>query len=316
MSVADGGATLTYKFTGTTISVYGTEGTGSRSKRANSSYTLDGSAPLFHHESVTPSTPDVLFYSSPTLEDTQHTLLIQNLVSGGELQLDYFEVTGSTIEGIQLTSNPSLSRRAQDSKDESLQPAVIAALAIASVAVLTGFIILFVLWRRQYIRERKERSKVQSQDDAQRVPFLNEQARIEPFTSESTQLPQPSQSSHSSHSSRATAPAVMTVTPLQPRPSREPVVATSSSRRNEKRLLPTGQAYTMESISRLNLGLGVGPKDHSVVGQPSDYESEVNAVPPHHQGRENDGGVSILGSSETINPKALRLPPDYRRFYP
>jgi len=165
------------------------------------------------------------------------------------------------------------------------------------------------------------------------VPFLNEQARIgramsssanqnvltlfaEPFTSESPQPPQPSQSSHFSHFSRATAPAVMTVTPLQPQPSGEPVVAASSSRRDEKRLLPTGQAYTMESISRLNLGLEVGPRDHSVVGQPSDYESEVNAVPPHHQGRENDGGVSILGSSETINPKVLRLPPDYRRFYP
>jgi len=108
----------------------------------------------------------------------------------------------------------------------------------------------------------------------------------------------------------------MTVTPIQPQPSGEPAVAASSPRRDEKRLLPTGQAYTMESISRLNLGLEVGPRDHSVVGQPSDYESEVDAVLPHHQGRENDGGVSILGSSETINPKALRLPPDYRRFYP
>jgi len=146
MSVADGGATLTYKFTGrlpiiffdsldradvvtcfqgTKISVYGTEGTGSRSKRANSSYTLDGVTTHFHQESVTTSTPDVLFYSSPTLEDTQHTLLIQNFVSGGgkvvflvqfksraltpkldaELQLDYFEVTGGTIKDIQLTSN-------------------------------------------------------------------------------------------------------------------------------------------------------------------------------------------------------------------
>ena len=241
----------------------------------------------------------------------------------------------------------SLSRRAQG---ESLQPAVIAALVIASVAVLTGFIILFVLWRRQYIRERKEKPEVQLQGDTQRgklavrkprvlivirdsAPFLDEQARIgramsrtlrfrsvltplvEPFTSEPPRPPQPSQSSQSSQTSPATTPAVMTVTPLQSRPSREPVVAASSSRRDEKRLLPTGPAYTMESISRLNLGLEVDPRDHSVVGQPSDYEPEASMIPPHHQSRENDGGVSLLGSSETINPKALRLPPDYRRFY-
>ena len=93
-------------------------------------------------------------------------------------------------------------------------------------------------------------------------------------------------------------------------------MAASSPRRDEKRILPTGPAYTMESISRLNLGLEVNPRDHSVVGQPSDYGSETNAVPPRNQDRENDGGVRLMGSSETINPKALRLPPDYRRFYP
>jgi len=108
----------------------------------------------------------------------------------------------------------------------------------------------------------------------------------------------------------------MTVTPLRPQPSREQAVTASSSRRDEKRLLPTGPVYTMESISRLNLGLEVNARDHSMVGQSSDYESEASAVPPQPQGRENDGGVSLLGSSEAVNPKVLRLPPDYRRFYP
>lgn len=108
----------------------------------------------------------------------------------------------------------------------------------------------------------------------------------------------------------------MTVTPLRPRPSREQAATTSTSHRDEKRLLPASLGYTTESISRLNLGLDVNPRDHSVVGQPSNYESEANAVPPHHRNRENDGGVSLLGSSETINPKALRLPPDYRQFCP
>lgn len=61
----------------------------------------------------------------------------------------------------------------QGSGDESLQPAVIAALVIASVAVLMGFVLLFVLWRRQYLRERRDgsethpRVQLQSQDDTQ-----------------------------------------------------------------------------------------------------------------------------------------------------
>jgi len=72
----------------------------------------------------------------------------------------------------------------------------------------------------------------------------------------------------------------------------------------------------MESISQLNLRLDVNPTAHSVVGQSSNYESEASAVPHHYQNYGGDGGVDLLGSSETINPKALRLPPDYRRFYP
>ncbi|KAF9653732.1 hypothetical protein BDM02DRAFT_3182728 [Thelephora ganbajun] len=312
MSVRDAGATLTYSFTGTKISVYGTEGTSS-SKQANSSYTLDGSTPLLHQGSTTVVTSNVLFYGSPLLEDAEHTLVIQDLVAGGGLQLDYFEVTRSTAKGGRLTSTFLLQPRSTNPKDGSLQPAVIAGLVLASVAVLTGFIILSILWRRQYLRERREKSerypKAQLRGDAQKAPFLNEHTRVGPFTSVS------SQPSQSSQTSRTTTPVVMTVTPLHPQPSREQVVATSSSHRDEKRLLPTGQVYTMESISRLNLGLNVNPRDHSVVGQPSNYESEAS-VPPHRQrNRENDGGVSLLGSSETINPKVLRLPPDYRRFY-
>ena len=72
----------------------------------------------------------------------------------------------------------------------------------------------------------------------------------------------------------------------------------------------------MESISQLNLRLDVNPTAHSVVGQSSDYGSEVGPVPHHDQNYGSDGGVGLPGSSETINPKALRLPPDYRRFYP
>lgn len=119
----------------------------------------------------------------------------------------------------------------------------------------------------------------------------------------------------SSQPSRATTPAVTIAIPLHPLPPTEQVVVTPTLHRDEKRLLPTGQSYTTESISRLNLGLDVNPRNHSVVGQPSDYESEASAA-PRHKNHEDDGGVSVLDSSETINPKVLRLPQDYRRFYP
>jgi hypothetical protein len=43
---------------------------------------------------------------------------------------------------------------------------------LAAVAVLLGFITLFILWRREYLRGRRERSdhpkiQLKSQDDAQ-----------------------------------------------------------------------------------------------------------------------------------------------------
>jgi len=332
MSVGDAGATLTYLFTGTTISVYGIEGTSS-SSRANSSYTLDGSTPRLHQDSTTTATSNVLFYTSPLLEDTQHTLVIQNLAAGGELQLDYFEVIRSTVHDGESIPTFRSSPRSIHARNEPLQPAVIAGLTLASIAVVLGFISLFVLWRREYARGRRgkaethPRIQLQSQDEAQKVPFLNERVRIAPFTSTSvssqpSQALRPSQPSQSlrpsqpSQTSITITPVAMTVTPAHPLPSREQVVATSSSRRNEKRLPPTGPVYTMESISRLNLGLDANPRNHSVFGQPSNYESEASENPRHQQNRENDSGVSLLGSSETINPKALRLPPGYRQFYP
>jgi len=237
--------------------------------------------------------------------------VIQNLAPG-ELKLDYFELTGSTIQGEEsvLISHPS--SRSIHPRNEPLQPVVIAGLALAAVAVLLGSVILFILWRREYLRERREKSEhpkiqLQSQDDVQRVPFLGERTRIEPFiaTSASSQFPQ------SSQGSRTTTPAVMTITPVHRRSSREQAVVTQRPPRDEKRALPTAPVYTTESISRLNLGLDISTRDHSVVGQPSNYESEASTNPRH---REDDGGVTLLGSSETINPKVLRLPPDYR-FY-
>ena len=63
--------------------MYGKEGTGSCGAWGNSSYILDGSTPRFHQESATVPTPNVLLYSSPTLENVWHTLLVQNLVGGG-----------------------------------------------------------------------------------------------------------------------------------------------------------------------------------------------------------------------------------------
>lgn len=243
-----------------------------------------------------------------------------------------------------------LSRRSIHPRDlQPLQPAVIAGLVLAAVAVLLGFVMLFFLWRREYSRKRKEAldsSEVPSQlqDDPQTgklevrqqysltdtrgrfiVPFLDERTRIGKNTSSSTSgkntynsctdpfiaTPMPSQPSRAS---TTTTTGVVAIPLVHPRSPREQVPLTSSSHRDGKRPLPAAQVYTMESISRLNLGLDVNLRDHSVVGQPSNYGSEASADPPE-QNRENDGGVSLLGSSRTVNPKVLRLPPDYRRFY-
>lgn len=152
------------------------------------------------------------------------------------------------------------------------------------------------------------------------APFLNDPARIgkpmlspppnkrilttlaEPFTLESSQP------------SHAPTTSITTIVTLSHPPfSTGQVVTTPTSHRDEKRVLPASPGHIMESILQLNLGLDVNPAEHSVVCQPSDYGSEASAVPRHHQ---NDGGLSLLGSSERINPQALRLPPDYRRFYP
>lgn len=316
MSARDVGATVTYEFTGTAIRVYGTEVT-DPGNQTTSSYILDGSTPRLSQQPMTVGTSSVLLYLSPPLEDTQHTLVIQNLVASGELRLDYFEVTESTTWGGESVLASLHSPRSIHPRGE-LQPAVIAGLVIASVAVLLGFTVLFILWRREYLRGRRERSEsqpkiqLQSQDDTPRAPFLNESTHIEPFTTNSVS----SQPSQSSQRMRSTTPVVKNVTPARPRPSREQPVVTPTPRRNEKGTIPTAPAYTLESISRLNLGLGVDPRDHSVVGQPSDYGSEASADASDQRNRENDGGISLLGSSETINPKVLRLPPDYRRFYP
>ena len=93
--------------------MYGTGETNS-SNQANSLYTLDGSTPRLSQESRSISTSNILLYVSPLLEDAHHALVIQNLAPGGEvwflaqraltprlnaeLKLDYFEVTGSTVQ--------------------------------------------------------------------------------------------------------------------------------------------------------------------------------------------------------------------------
>lgn len=95
--------------------MYGTEQTDSGNQE-NSLYALDGSTPHLSQESMTINTSNVLLYVSPLLRDARHTLTIQNLAPGGEvltqlrsraltlkldpeLELDYFEVTGSTVQG-------------------------------------------------------------------------------------------------------------------------------------------------------------------------------------------------------------------------
>jgi hypothetical protein len=109
-----------------------------------------------------------------------------------ELELDYFEITGSTVRdgesmltcerlsprptsrGVRSDGNTvPLPSRSIHPRNEPLRPAVIAGLTLAAVAVLLGFIILLILWCREYLREQRETSdhfKIQfrPQDHGQR----------------------------------------------------------------------------------------------------------------------------------------------------
>lgn len=67
----------------------------------------------------------------------------------------------------------SHSPRSTHPRNEALQPAVIAGLSLDAVAVLLGFVVLTILWRREFLREQREKSdhpkiQLQSQDDVQR----------------------------------------------------------------------------------------------------------------------------------------------------
>lgn len=107
----------------------------------------------------------------------------------------------SNLHHVQLHRGSEESVASPSGDSGSLQPGTIAGLVVASVAVLVGFILLFILWRRHYVRERKGKSEmypklqVESQDDAQSgksvvwkshapiviydpEPFLNEPTRI------------------------------------------------------------------------------------------------------------------------------------------
>ncbi|CAA7262667.1 unnamed protein product [Cyclocybe aegerita] len=90
------GATATFSFDGTSVSVYGTV-TVNASLYPTSSYTIDGGEPVFY----TPQRPEdrsremyrTPFFRSPELSAGRHTLVIRNEVDGGLYWLDYLTYT-------------------------------------------------------------------------------------------------------------------------------------------------------------------------------------------------------------------------------
>ncbi|TFK18217.1 hypothetical protein FA15DRAFT_675459 [Coprinopsis marcescibilis] len=89
------GASMTYTFTGTSISVYGMISPGDDTPTI-ASFRIDNQPAVNWRAQYIPNrmqyrTP---FYHSPTLEYGQHTLHLINMVQGNRLWIDYFMVTG------------------------------------------------------------------------------------------------------------------------------------------------------------------------------------------------------------------------------
>ncbi|KAG5650007.1 hypothetical protein H0H81_001085 [Sphagnurus paluster] len=98
------GAQATFKFTGSSIAVYGTiPDTGAYKDAPVSTYSLDGASSVTFSPAIG-STAQYrqLFFSSPKLSDGEHTLVITSAVDQAYLWLDYFEITP-------VQSTPSLS---------------------------------------------------------------------------------------------------------------------------------------------------------------------------------------------------------------
>ncbi|KAJ7574052.1 hypothetical protein C8J56DRAFT_980571 [Mycena floridula] len=157
-------AFATIPFSGTYIEVYGTiapQGVGHPDPVTT--YTID-KGPATSFAPVTTNTSATLhqtrFFTSPTLPDGNHTLVVQSTVQGGQVWLDFFEFTPSPVTTtVTVTTTPTGSSNSGTSVNDnstsastksSPQVGAIVGAALGSVAVTLLFcFILFFCWKRQ-----------------------------------------------------------------------------------------------------------------------------------------------------------------------
>ncbi|KAJ7574068.1 hypothetical protein C8J56DRAFT_1126626 [Mycena floridula] len=167
-------AFATIPFSGTYIEVFGTiAAQGTRDHRP-----LLLQSPQIHLLLYTKP----VFFASPTLPDGNHTLVVQTTVQGGQVWLDFFQFTPSSV----TTTTPTGSTNSGESdNDNSASPksspqvvlnvGAIVGAALGSVAVTLLFcFILFFFWkRRRLIRDRYTRSQFMMDEGATDSPTLS-----------------------------------------------------------------------------------------------------------------------------------------------
>ncbi|KAF8588070.1 hypothetical protein K439DRAFT_702488 [Ramaria rubella] len=177
----DPGATSMYVFNGTGISVFGTQCDPAGGNTTVSTYMIDGGS-----KSTYTVPPGVIcnqnfvnFFSSPPLENGQHTLLITNLNNGAWYFLDYLQVTSpALLSSTNVTSSsPSLSPPSAGvsipaqtdasavSGSSSISSGAIAGIAVGGVGLLALFLAAILVWRRRRQSSKKRMEAILIEPD-------------------------------------------------------------------------------------------------------------------------------------------------------
>ncbi|KAJ7600496.1 hypothetical protein C8J56DRAFT_10080 [Mycena floridula] len=108
-----GNARATITFEGTAISVYGTieaKGIGSNVQGPVSTYTIDGGTPTtFRGVPGASAAYQQAFFASGPLPEGNHTLVVENSVTGPVLVIDYLEYTPVSTSSVAPTASTGLS---------------------------------------------------------------------------------------------------------------------------------------------------------------------------------------------------------------
>ncbi|KAJ8690521.1 hypothetical protein PTI98_011945 [Pleurotus ostreatus] len=98
------GASFTFSFVGTSVSVFGTiDNLDSEGRSPNSTYELDGTTPVvFRGRPVQGVIYQQLFYQSPTLPNMPHTLVGRSADAGSRIFIDFLAVTAPPVTSTTL----------------------------------------------------------------------------------------------------------------------------------------------------------------------------------------------------------------------